>query len=45
MAHAKKLIPKLKDTLLIFTKKDFEIVKVPNVRKNKRDSEYSKILN
>jgi adenine-specific DNA-methyltransferase len=44
MAHAKKLIPKLKDTLLIFSKKRFELVNIPKVRKSSWDNEYSKYL-
>jgi len=44
MAHAKKLIPKLKDTLLIYCKKEFEIVNVPSVTKQRWDNEYAKFL-
>lgn len=44
MAHAKTNIPKLKDTLLVYCKGDFKLIKIPSVAKSKWDGEYSKIL-
>lgn len=45
MAHATTNIPKLKETLLVYKKRDFKIVNIPKVLKTKWDNEYSKFLN
>lgn len=44
MANIKSTIPKLKDSILIYSKGDFEIFTQPYKRKAKWDKEYSKIL-
>ncbi|MBV5314719.1 MAG: site-specific DNA-methyltransferase [Prolixibacteraceae bacterium] len=44
MAHAKRNIPKLKETLLIYKKNQFDLVEVPKVLKSTWDKEYAKIL-
>ncbi len=44
MANIKSSIPKLKDSLIIFSKGKFEITEQPYKPKNKWDKEYSKIL-
>lgn len=44
MAHIQKRIPKLKDSILIYSKGEIEIITQPHKPKDKWDTEYSKIL-
>ncbi|WP_019134657.1 DNA methyltransferase [Kallipyga massiliensis] len=44
MAHIQKSIPKLKDSILIYSKGEIEIITQPYKPKDKWDTEYSKIL-
>jgi adenine-specific DNA-methyltransferase len=44
MAHVKTRIPKLKDIILVYKKKDFILNKIPSAPKGRWDKEYSKIL-
>lgn len=44
MANISSNIPKLKDSIIIFSKGDFKIIEQPYKQKKKWDKEYSKIL-